>query len=61
MVSTCPITQRIGTLGSVGHIIPGTVVRLVKEDGTLAGYNEPGELVVKTPSLAMGYYEDEAA
>jgi acyl-CoA synthetase (AMP-forming)/AMP-acid ligase II len=26
-----------------------------KPDGTLAEFDEPGELVVRTPSLALGY------
>lgn len=41
--------------GSVGQIIPGITARVEKRDGSLAGFDEPGELVVKTPSLALGY------
>ncbi|KAJ6557284.1 phenylacetyl-CoA ligase [Mycena vulgaris] len=44
--------------GSVGILLPGVTVRVVKHDGSLAGYNEPGELVVKTPSLALGYHKN---
>ncbi|KAJ6584756.1 hypothetical protein B0H19DRAFT_395520 [Mycena capillaripes] len=47
--------------GSVGMLLPGVQARVVKSDGTLAGYNEPGELVVKTPSLAFGYYKNREA
>ncbi|KAF7356535.1 4-coumarate--CoA ligase-like 7 [Mycena venus] len=32
-----------------GQLLPEVVARVVKPDGTLCGYNEPGELLVKTP------------
>jgi len=54
-------SQRIGTLGSTGQLIPGVRARVVKEDGTLAKVGEPGELVVNTPSLALGYLNNETA
>ena len=38
-----------------GHLLPGTVARVVKPDGSLAGYDEPGEFVIKTISVALGY------
>ena len=38
-----------------GVLLPGVVARVVKADGALAGYDEPGELVIKTPSVALGY------
>ena len=41
--------------------MPGVVARVVKLDGTLAGFDEPGEFVVSTPSVTLGYYGDEAA
>lgn len=41
-------------LGS-GHLLPGTVAKVVKPDGSLASYDEPGELVIKTVSVALGY------
>ncbi|KAF7346112.1 hypothetical protein MSAN_01837900 [Mycena sanguinolenta] len=49
------------TSGSTGNFLPGIKARVVKSDGTLAGYNEPGELVVKSPSLALGYYKNQQA
>ncbi|KAJ6509017.1 amp dependent CoA ligase [Mycena sanguinolenta] len=49
------------TSGSTGNFLPGVQARVVKGDGTLAGYNEPGELVVKSPSLALGYYKNQQA
>jgi Acyl-CoA synthetases (AMP-forming)/AMP-acid ligases II len=37
------------------------VAHVIKADGSLAGYGEPGELVVKSPSAALGYFNDEQA
>ncbi|KAF9047218.1 amp dependent CoA ligase [Rhodocollybia butyracea] len=54
VVSIWPVGQHHGISG--GELIPGIVARLIKKDGSLAGYNEPGELHVKTPSAALGYY-----
>jgi 4-coumarate--CoA ligase len=56
-----PANQKIGVPGSAGRLNPGVVARVVKPDGSLAGYNEPGELRVKTPSLALGYLNNEQA
>jgi 4-coumarate--CoA ligase len=55
------VDQKIGVPGSAGRLLPGVVARVVKPDGSLAGFNEPGELRVKTPSLALGYWNDEQA
>jgi 4-coumarate--CoA ligase len=60
-ISMAPSSQRIGTLGSAGQLIPGVRGRVVKEDGTLAKAGEPGELVVNTPSLALGYLDNKKA
>ena len=82
-----PLSQRIGTPGSAGHLLPGVVARVVREDGTLvprriiSSYsseddegrggrgilyggtqeNESGELQVRAPSLALGYWKNETA
>lgn len=56
-----PITQRIGTLGSAGQLIPGCVARVVKADGSLADYEEEGELVVTGPQMALRYTNNEEA
>ncbi|KAH0832171.1 hypothetical protein J3R83DRAFT_13084 [Lanmaoa asiatica] len=52
---------KIGVPGSAGRLLPGVVARVVKADGTLARFNEPGELHVKMASLALGYWNNEEA
>ena len=53
--------MKVATLGSGGQLLPGNVARLLKPDGTWAGYNEPGELIIKGPSVALCYYNNEEA
>jgi acyl-coenzyme A synthetase/AMP-(fatty) acid ligase len=53
--------SKVSAVGSSGKIIPGVRARVVKADGTLAGEGEPGELVAYSPSLALGYYNNEEA
>ncbi|KAJ3512385.1 hypothetical protein NLJ89_g3551 [Agrocybe chaxingu] len=52
---------QIGQAYGSGQLLPGTVARVVKQDGSLAGYDEAGELVIKTPSVALGYANNAQA
>ncbi|KAH9947836.1 amp dependent CoA ligase [Amylocystis lapponica] len=52
---------KLAVPGSAGRLMPGCVARVVRADGSLAGYGEPGELVVKGPTLALGYLDNEKA
>ncbi|KAI0772847.1 acetyl-CoA synthetase-like protein [Trametes elegans] len=67
MTETCTsysfpqLFMRIGTPGSAGVLIPGTACRILKADGTWGGYNEPGQLVVTGPSMAIGYLDNPEA
>ncbi|KAF9523890.1 amp dependent CoA ligase [Crepidotus variabilis] len=67
MTETCtavtiwPITRKRGVSGSSGVLVPGTVAKVLKLDGTWAGYNEAGELLVQTPSAALCYSNDAQA
>ncbi|KAF8651008.1 hypothetical protein AX16_004966 [Volvariella volvacea WC 439] len=67
MTETCtatamwPINTKRGRSGSAGQLLPGTIARVIKQDGSLAGYDEVGELVIKTPSVALGYANNEKA
>ncbi|KAI0720518.1 acetyl-CoA synthetase-like protein [Cerioporus squamosus] len=47
--------------GSVGLLLPGVEARIVRDDGTLAGPNEPGELWLKGENIALGYWRNEKA
>jgi 4-coumarate--CoA ligase len=52
---------KLGVPGSAGRLVPGIIAKVVKNDGTLAGFNEPGELQVKMPSVALGYVNNDEA
>ncbi|KAF8133972.1 amp dependent CoA ligase [Boletus edulis] len=60
-ISMFSTDTKIGVPGGAGRLLPGVVARVVKADGTLAGFNEPGELQVKIPSQALGYWNNEEA
>ena len=60
-ISAFPPSQKIGTIGSAGQLIPGIRARVVKADGSLAREGEQGELVVTGPSMALGYLNNEKA
>ncbi|EKM61281.1 uncharacterized protein PHACADRAFT_168715 [Phanerochaete carnosa HHB-10118-sp] len=49
------------TPGCAGVLIPGLTARVVKPDGMLAKFGEPGELVVTGPSIALSYYKNAQA
>ena len=53
--------RKFGTIGAAGELLPGITAKVVKSDGTLASDGEQGELVVKGPSMALGYYENLTA
>jgi acyl-CoA synthetase (AMP-forming)/AMP-acid ligase II len=44
--------------GSIGKAIPNAEILVVRDDGTLCGPNEPGELVQRGALVAMGYWND---
>ncbi|TFY72419.1 hypothetical protein EVG20_g591 [Dentipellis fragilis] len=60
-VTMTPITERMCKPGSAGHLVPGVKMRIVKEDGSLAKFGERGELIVYSPSNAIGYYGNDKA
>lgn len=42
--------------GSSGSLLPGITVKLMSIEGVeITGYDQPGELVVNSPSVVMGY------
>ncbi|KAI9836285.1 MAG: hypothetical protein M1819_001622 [Sarea resinae] len=49
-------------LGSCGSLIPGIEARLVTPEGEeVSGYDIPGELLVRSPSVALGYLDNKTA
>jgi acyl-CoA synthetase (AMP-forming)/AMP-acid ligase II len=46
---------------SVGHPRPGFEVRIVAADGTQAPPGEPGEILLRTPTVMLRYLDDPAA
>lgn len=47
--------------GSAGILAPGIEARVVRPDGSLAGPNEPGELLIRGGSATMGYKGNDKA
>jgi ribosome assembly protein SQT1 len=48
--------------GSVGVLLPSFEARLVTIEGAeISGYDQPGELVVKSPSVVLGYHNNDKA
>ena len=46
---------------TIGKLEPGVEARIVREDGSEADVNEPGELYVRSASISLGYWNDEKA
>ena len=48
--------------GSSGSLLPGVTARIVTVEGNeITGYDQPGELWVKAPSVTLGYLKNEQA
>jgi len=45
--------------GSMGLPCPDTELRIIDRDGTDCGVGEVGEIVIKTPSATIGYWNDD--
>lgn len=43
---------------SIGRAIPNAEILVLRDDGTLAGIDEPGELVHRGPLVGQGYWRD---
>jgi ribosome assembly protein SQT1 len=49
-------------LGSSGCLLPGCEAKLIDAEGKeITSYDQPGELLVKTVSLTLGYFQNEKA
>ena len=48
--------------GSSGSILPSVEAKILSVEGVeITGYDQPGELVIKSPSTVLGYLNNEAA
>lgn len=47
--------------GSAGILLPGMEARILREDGSEADPEEPGELWLRSPSIALGYWHNDKA
>lgn len=66
MTETCTVVCTTSAqdiwLGSSGSILPGYECKLVSPEGVeLTGYDEPGELVVRSPTVVLGYLNNQKA
>ncbi|MGJ8692173.1 MAG: long-chain-fatty-acid--CoA ligase FadD [Thalassotalea sp.] len=55
LVSMSAYNQQ-GFNGTIGVPAPSTDIKIIKDDGSEAGFNEPGEMWVKGPQVMKGYY-----
>lgn len=55
-----PPAELTRKLGSVGRPIPNVEILVVKDDGSLAGPGEEGELVARGSNIAIGYWNSPA-
>ncbi|RPD61667.1 acetyl-CoA synthetase-like protein [Lentinus tigrinus ALCF2SS1-7] len=60
-VTFIPHDRQVDASGSAGLMLPGLIARVVRPDGSLAGYDEPGELHLHTPSRSIGYLNNPTA
>ena len=49
-------------LGSSGSFLPMVEARILSVDGVeITGFDQPGELVIKSPSVVLGYLNNDEA
>ena len=66
LTETCTVVCSTSTtdiwFGSSGCLIPGFEAKLMTIEGNeVTGYDQPGELLVKSPSVVLGYLKNEQA
>lgn len=45
----------------VGYLVPNMEMKILKDDGQLAGYDEEGEALIRGPNIFKGYYRNPGA
>ncbi|KAK2810006.1 hypothetical protein FQN49_008571 [Arthroderma sp. PD_2] len=66
LTETCTVVSSTNIFdawpGSSGCLLPGFEARVVSPEGAeLTGYDQPGELVVRSPSVVLGYLNNSKA
>ena len=60
VVSSSPVDDI--WFGSSGSLLPSVEVRIISPDGKeITEYDQPGEIVVRSPSIVLGYLNNKAA
>lgn len=61
ITNVTPVGSDLIKPGSIGPEFFGTHVRVLRDDGTFAGVEEVGELVVRGHNVMKGYYKDPSS
>lgn len=57
-LSYLPPSELLAGLGSIGYPISGVSLAPLREDGSICGVGEVGELIAKGPNIMLGYWND---
>ncbi|KAJ5034990.1 uncharacterized protein L3040_008255 [Drepanopeziza brunnea f. sp. 'multigermtubi'] len=58
----CSTSENDICFGTSGSLISGVRAKLISSEGTeITGYNQPGELVVQSPAVVLGYLNNDKA
>lgn len=66
MTETCTVVCSTAyddiDFGSCGSLLPSVEARIVSFEGNdVTGYDQPGELLIRSPSVVLGYLNNDAA
>lgn len=66
LTETCTVVSSTAPndiwFGSSGSLLPGIECKLVTLEGNeITGYDQPGELLVKSPAVVLGYLNNDKA
>jgi len=66
MTETCTVVCSTAyddiDFGSSGSLLPAVEARIVSIEGNeITGYDQPGELLIRSPSVVLGYLNNNAA